>query len=68
MDFSTMSMEDRVVDSSPNGGKRAKVVSSPSPLKCPSRSASEQDCLGINLETQRKIYDEEMLAVAPVEV
>jgi len=54
MDFSTMSMEDGVVDSPPNGGQRAKVVSSPSPMKCPSQSASAQDHLGMNPEIQKK--------------
>jgi len=68
MNFSTMSVEDGVVDSPPNGGKRAKVVSSSSPMKCSSRSASAKDRLGMDPETQRKLYDEEMLAVATVEV
>jgi len=68
MDFSTMFVEDGVVDSPPNARKRAKVMSSPSPMKCPSRSASAEDRLGMNPETQRKLYDEGMLAVAIVEV
>jgi len=37
-------------------------------MKCPSRSASVEDRLGMNPETQRKFYSEEMLAVATVEV
>jgi len=61
-------MEDGVVDSPPNGRKRAKVVSSPSPMKCPSQSTSPQDHLKMNPEIQRKLYDEEMLVVASVEV
>jgi hypothetical protein len=68
MDFSTMSVEDGVVDSPPNSAKRAKVVRSPSPMKCASRSAFAQDRLGMNPETQRKLYDDEMLLVATVEV
>jgi len=68
MDFSTMLVEDGVVDSPPNGGKCAKVVSSPSPMKCPSQSTSPHDCLWMNSETQRKLYNKEMLLVASIEV
>jgi len=68
MDISVIPMEDGVVDSPPNGRKHAKVVSFPSPMKFPSRSTSLQDRLGMNPKTQRKLYDEEMLVVASVEV
>jgi len=68
MDFSVIPMEDGIMDSPPNGGKPVKVVNSHFPMKCPSRSTSLQDCLGMNPETQRKLYDEEMLVVASFEV
>ncbi len=62
MDFSTMPVDDGVVDSPPNGGKRNIILNSPSPLKCRPRSSSPQDRLGMNPETQRKLYNEPMSA------
>ena len=58
MDFSVMPLDDGVVDSPPNGGKRPNPVSSPSPLKICCRSTSPQECLGMNLESQQKLYSE----------
>ena len=58
MDFSVMPFDDGVVDNPPNGGKRPNPVSSPSPLKIYRRSTSPQERLGMNPESQRKLYSE----------
>ena len=58
MDFSVMPLDDGVVDSPPNGGKRSNPVSSPSPLKICRRSTSPQERFGMNPESQRKLYSE----------
>jgi len=63
-----MPMEDRVVNSPPNGRKHAEFVSFLSPMKCPFWSSSPHDRLGMNPKTQRKLYDEQMLVVASIEV
>ena len=65
MDFSTMPVEDGVVDSPPNGGKRPHPVTSPSPLKCRRQSSSPRDGPSV---MQRKLYDEEMGVVAATQV
>ena len=58
MDFSVMPIDDGVVDSPPNGGKRPNSVSSPSPLKICRRSTSPQERSRMNPESQRKLYSE----------
>ena len=58
MEFSVMPLDDGVVDSPPNGGKRPNSVSSPSPLKICHRSTSPQERFGMNPESQRKLYSE----------
>ncbi len=68
MDFSMMDVDDNVVDSPPNGGKRPVQVNSPSPLKCRPESMSPRDRSKMNPETQRKLYDEEMDLVVADEV
>jgi len=68
MDFSIMDVDDDVVDSPPNGKNHTKVVHSPSPLKSCPQSLSPWDFFRMNSETQRKLYDEEMVVVAVMEV
>ena len=66
MDFSVMPIDDGVVDSPPNGGKRPNPVSSPSPLKICRRSTSPQERSRMNPESQRKLYSkptDELLAL-----
>ena len=53
-----MPIDDGVVDSPPNGGKRPNPVSSPSPLKICRRSTSPQERSRMNPESQRKLYSE----------
>ena len=68
MDYSVMPVDDSVVDSPPNGGKRTNPMSSPYPLKCRRRSTSLQDLFGMNAETQRKLYDEHVGVLPSLEV
>lgn len=66
MDFSMTPVDDGVVDSPPNGGKRPHIVSSPSPLKCRRQPASLMEECPTNVEAQRKLYVEDMI-VLPVQ-
>jgi hypothetical protein len=67
MDFSMLPVDDGVVDSPPNGGKRIHHRSgSPSPLKCQLESTSPRICSAVNPVTQRKLYDKDVVIVSEV--
>ena len=68
MDFSMKPVNDGVVDSPPNGGKRPFMVCSPSPLKYRPRSTSPQDRSKMNVVMQRKLYDDGMGMVTAQQV
>ncbi len=58
MDFSTLPIEDGVVNSPPDGGKRPRPISSPSPLKSRTRPSSPELRSEVEKSTQRKLYDD----------
>ena len=60
MDYSKALVNEDVVDSPPNGRKRPNIVSSPSPLKQRVILTSIEERSSPNVETQRKLYDEEI--------
>ena len=60
MDFSVMPLDDGVVDSPPNMGKRLMHNNSPSPLKCQPLSSSPWDRSGFSLVAPRKLYKDKL--------
>jgi hypothetical protein len=58
MDFSVKPINDGVVDSPPNGGKRPRPVSSPSPLKSRAMTSSPRNRSSAVGPPQRKLYDD----------
>ena len=61
MDFSMKPINDGVVDSPPNGGKRPRLLSSPSPLKTRSLTTSPNTRSSAGGAPQRKLYDDSEL-------
>lgn len=58
MDFSILPIDDGVVDSPPDEGKRPRPISSTSPLKSRTRTSSPQIHSGNENFTQRKLYND----------
>jgi len=68
MDYSTMPVDDGVVNSPPNRKKCTNPMNSPSPLKCCCRSTSPEVQFGMHVETQRKLYNEQVDVLSTLEV
>jgi hypothetical protein len=62
MDFSSKPVDDGVVDSPPDGGRRIFPIHSPSPLKFRAATSSPANGSKGNPITQRRLYDNDALA------